>query len=195
MQILSFTISLPVPDCACTFVVWLVLLYRKIRYGYAFRKIWLTKGMYAMVDQVDYERINKLQWHSMNSHDCTFYAVRRIYINGRKKLAVMHREIMQPPADLVVDHADGNGLNNTRKNLRIATPAENSYNRRKHRRKCSSKYKGVHMDKRTGRWRTIIIHKGKSIHLGMFENEIDAAKAYDKAAKELYGEFAKLNFE
>ena len=101
---------------------------------------------------------------------------------------------MNPPEGFVVDHIDGNGLNNTRDNLRVVTVAENSYNRRKMIKQGTSKYKGVHRDKRTNRYRAAITFKCRVIHLGVFDKEIDAAKAYDEAAKELYREYACLNF-
>lgn len=99
---------------------------------------------------------------------------------------------MQPQPGFIVDHRDHEGLNNTRTNLRLATRSQNSCNNKKTRGR-SSKYKGVSRDKR-GYWRAKIHFKGKHIFLGYFDNEIDAARAYDKAAKELHGEFAVLNF-
>jgi hypothetical protein len=146
-----------------------------------------------MVSPHDFERINQHKWQVTNNHNCTSYAIRTIWAGGRKRL-VMHREIMNPPPGFVVDHGDGNGLNNTRENLSIVTAAENSYNRRKMTRQSTSKYKGVTRDKRHKNYRAQITYKGIPIHLGSFDNEIDAAKAYDDAAKELYREYAKLNF-
>jgi hypothetical protein len=102
---------------------------------------------------------------------------------------------MKPPRGYCVDHKNGDGLNNTRNNLRIVTIAENNYNKRKSLNVRSSKYKGVSIDKRTNKWRAIIYHKYIKIHLGFFDNEEEAARAYDEAAKELYGEYAVLNFK
>ena len=147
-----------------------------------------------MVSQEDFEEINQHKWQATNNHNDTFYAVRTIYFNGRKKQVMMHREIMKPEEGKVVDHGDGEGLNNTRDNLRIVTAAENSYNKRKCHNECSSKYKGVSLRKRDNKWIAIITFKGISINLGFFDDEIDAAKAYDEAAKELYGKYAFLNF-
>ena len=180
----------------------ILLFYRKKRYKCAFRKIYLTRGKYAIVSPEDFEEVNKHKWRAVNNHNETYYAVRMTYPCGRKKLVMMHREIMKLPAfdlaggrgRLVIDHGDGDGLNNTRDNLSIVTAAENSYNRRKCKNECSSKYKGVSREKKSNRWRAIINYKGIPIRLGSFDNEIEAAKAYDEAAKELYREYAKLNF-
>ena len=125
------------------------------------------------------------------------YFLRCFYAHKRNEAGVnvsMHREIMKPIKGYCVDHKDGDGLNNKRDNLRIVTIAENNYNKSKSRRTLSSQYKGVSIDKRTNKWRVIIYYKYRKIHLGMFDDEIEAAKAYDEAAKELYGKYAKLNF-
>jgi hypothetical protein len=148
-----------------------------------------------MVSPEDFEEVNRHKWFVVTKDNRTFYAVRMIYANSRKKQVQMHREIMKPPASFFVDHGDGNGLNNTRDNLSIVTPAENSYNKRKCHNERSSKYKGVSLRKRDNKWSAVITCKGVSINLGFFNNETDAAKAYDEAAKELYKEYAKLNFE
>jgi hypothetical protein len=173
----------------------ILLFYRKKRYDCAFRKIYLTKGKYALVSPEDFEEINRHKWQATNNHNNTFYAIRTIYINGARKRLMMHREIMKPAAGFVVDHGDGDGLNNTRDNLSIVTAAENSYNKRKCHNERSSKYKGVSRRKRDNKWSAIITYKGTSINLGFFDDEIEAAKAYDEAAREFYKEYAKLNFE
>jgi hypothetical protein len=107
----------------------------------------------------------------------------------------MHRVIMNAPADRFVDHKHGEGLDNRKENLRIVTCAQNQYNRRKMTtRQTSSKYKGVYFRKNYKKYCAQIRYKGKRMHLGYFDNETDAAKAYDEAAKKLFGEFARLNF-
>ncbi len=104
----------------------------------------------------------------------------------------MHRLIMNAPAGLVVDHIDGNSLNNRKTNLRICTQAQNIHNSRP-RRNRSSKYKGVFWNKVNKKW-SVSIRKGdKRIYLGGFDDEIEAALAYDRKAEELFGEFAYLN--
>jgi hypothetical protein len=94
----------------------------------------------------------------------------------------------------VVHHEDGNGLNNTKENLRIVTVSENNKYVRKRGRAASSKYKGVSLEKRNGKWRAGIKSDGKHKNLGYFENQEDAARAYDEAAKIYHGEYAVLNF-
>lgn len=106
---------------------------------------------------------------------------------------IMHRLILNAPKGIKVDHQDGDGLNNQRRNIRLATNAQNSMNQ-KPRVKTSSKYKGVSLDKRHGTWKSQIGKNGAIIWLGQFRSEVEAAKAYDRAAREMFGEFACLNF-
>ncbi len=114
---------------------------------------------------------------------------------GGWKNIFMHREIMNAPAGKIVDHRDRAGLNNTKKNLRLVTRAENSRNCKKTNKPTSSKYRGVSWYGRRKRWRVQIRYNGMRKHLGFFKNEDDAARAYDEAAKRHHGEFAGLNFE
>jgi hypothetical protein len=100
---------------------------------------------------------------------------------------------MTPSIGFVVDHIDGVGLNNTRANLRIAIAAQNVYNSKKTLNQTGSQYKGVCCDNRRNAFRADIGYKGHRKFLGHFDNETDAAKAYDRAAIELYGEYANLN--
>jgi hypothetical protein len=185
----KLTLIIPIPKIITGFVLWFVLHHRKKHYGYPFRKIKLTKGKYAIVDPEDYEKLIEYNWFAVKDPH-TFYAQR----NGNGKTIKMHRQIMNPPPGLFVDHENHNGLDNRKANLQIATPAQNSRNRLKGRKKTSSRYKGVYLAKETKKWRAAIYHNNECIHLGYFENEEDAAKAYDKAARLYHGEFASLNF-
>jgi len=106
----------------------------------------------------------------------------------------MHREIMGSPKGLLVDHRNLNRLDNRRENLRTATHSQNMQNRVKIRVKTTSQFIGVHWDPVERKWRAQISHQKKHLYLGRFQNEIDAAKAYDRAAIKYHTEFARLNF-
>jgi hypothetical protein len=111
----------------------------------------------------------------------------------------MHKVIMgMPPRGLVVDHRNGDGLDNRRSNLRFSTRAGNARNRRHHRswrgRECASRFKGITWDKEARKWCAAIYVDGKRKNLGRFHSEMEAAKAYDRAALAEFGEFARLNF-
>lgn len=106
----------------------------------------------------------------------------------------MHREILNVPAGLECDHINGNSLDNRRANLRAATRQQNCWNNRKRKPNSLSKYKGVSFSKRGKPWKATLTVDGNWIYLGSYNSEKEAAKAYDKAAKKHFGEFAKLNF-
>ncbi len=106
----------------------------------------------------------------------------------------MHRAILNAPKGLLVDHIDGNGLNNRKSNLRLCTFAQNAHNSRP-RRNSSSRYKGVCWHKVKKKWTVSIYKGGKRTYLGYYDDEIEAALAYDRKATELFGEFAYLNFK
>jgi hypothetical protein len=186
----KINLTLHYPTFIEKIVVYFMLRYRKKKYGYPFRLIELTQGKYAKVDAEDYEKLNIDKWYAKRCIN-RFYAHRR---NEANINVGMHREIMKPGRGYCVDHINGDGLDNRRANLRIVTIAENNYNKRKSKNVRSSQYKGVSIDKRTNKWRAIIYYKYRKINLGHYANEIDAAKAYDEAANELFGKFARLNF-
>lgn len=191
---LNLSITIKVPDRLGFFFIALLLLYRRARYGYAFRRIPLTQGKYAIVDPEDFERLNRYKWYASKWGN-TFYAIRCAGPRRNLKYIRMHREIISPPGHLVVDHINHNGLDNRKANLRPATRAQNNYNRLIFKRKdSSSNYKGVAWKKDKKKWRAQIHFNGKCIFLGYFEDEKKAAKAYDKAAEKYYGQFAYLNF-
>ena len=155
------------------------------------REIPLSQGKVAIVDAQDFERLARFKWFA-NRNSGIFYARRTISINGRKTVILMHRYILGlKPGDLQVDHRDGDGLNNTRANLRLATRSENQRNCGK-RSKNTSGYKGV--SKRRQTWMVQIGLHGKKYHLGAFSSPIDAAFVYDAAALKMHGEFARTNF-
>jgi hypothetical protein len=169
-------------------------LYRRLRYGHAFRRIPLTQGFFAIVDPEDYDRLAKFKWHVCKSVR-TFYAVRSL-TNGKKekrKNMRMHNFILNLPDGLHCDHINHNGLDNRKANLRRATCAQNIRYAQKTRNKFQSNYKGL-FHRRDGMWRALITVNGRRIYVGSFKSETDAAKAYDEAAKKYHGEFANLNF-
>lgn len=154
------------------------------------KKILLSQGKVALVDDVDFYWLNKYKWCA-RKHRNTFYAVRNARRNGKRILIHMHREIINAPKGRQVDHRKNNGLDNRRENLRLATNSENQQNSRP-RRFGTSRFKGVMCAK--SKWRVKIKLEGKSIHIGFFDSEIEAARAYDKAAVNYFGEYAYLNF-
>lgn len=155
------------------------------------KEILLSKDMVALVDDDDYGWLDKNTWFAVVATHGNVYAARHTP-TGRLK---MHTAILEPPLGLIVDHKDGNGLNNQRDNLRLATNAQNSRNRLG-RRDGSSVYKGVNRDYRRTKlsWAARINLNYKSLYLGTFNTEIAAALAYDAKARELFGEFARTNF-
>jgi hypothetical protein len=153
----------------------------KIRY------VPLTRGMHAIVDAWNYDWLNQHKWCvQVARYGNTHYATRRD--KGRKIL--MHREIMKPPQGMVVDHINRNGLDNRESNLRNCTRLENLQNR--YWAAGQSKFRGV--CPQGEKWMAFVGYNGRTIYLGLFDDEIEAAKARDRKAYELAGEFAYLNF-
>ncbi len=171
------------------------------------KEIILTGGHVVLVDDCDYEKVSAFKWKAdkrQTSNGVKVYAFRTITklrydklspttVTGTRKTSLyMHKFILQYEAPFVCDHIDGNPLNNQRSNLRICSQAENAQNSFSKRRNKTSVYKGVFS--RYGKWAAMIRHNYKGISLGVFANEIDAALAYDAAAKRIFGAFAKTNF-
>lgn len=156
------------------------------------KEITLTKGKMAIVDDEDFEWLSKFKWQAR--HDgcsgLSRYASRGHYEHGRQITILMHREIMKVPAGIQVDHINNNGFDNRRSNLRAATQSQNRANAPKYR--TGNPFKGVR--RHGNKWRSIIKKNGIDIRLGDFVNPVDAAKAYDAKAKEIFGAFALTNF-
>lgn len=150
----------------------------------------LSQGLYALVDGEDYEQLSKHKWSAGKVHN-VYYASRTNVIGKRRKI-LMHREIMKEPVGFQIDHINGDGLDNRKANLRICTHSQNHQNQFS-RKGCTSCFKGVSRRSNCNKWEAGIKHKGKSIWLGNYNTEIEAAKAYDKKAKELFGNFARIN--
>lgn len=155
------------------------------------KEVKLSRNKVAIVDDEDFEKVSRYKWSASNPSSRNWYAIRNIRLpDGRKTTISMHTYLM---GRLMVDHIDGNGLNNTRNNFRGATNQENCCN------SCTpsnntSGFKGVHFYGRTGRWQAYIHFNRKKIHLGYFDTAEEAAKAYDEAAIKYHGEFSRLNF-
>jgi hypothetical protein len=157
------------------------------------KKIPLTQGKFALVDDEDYEDLIQFKWYA---HRCgnIFYAARTIRIGKRQTVERMHRRILKLKTgdSKHTDHANRNGFDNQKKNIRICTKKENCRNRLKSRNNTSG-FKGVFWYKPTKKWRAQIQINYKHKHLGYFGSKIEAAKAYNNAAIKYFGKFANLN--
>ena len=149
-----------------------------------------AKGKVAIVDDEDYEYLSRYKWHVTPNG----YARKSIWDPSAKieGSIAMHREILVPPDTYQIDHINGNKLDNRRDNLRICTPSQNKMNVGK-TSKNKSGYRGVSKERRLHKWRVSIKADGRRINLGNFYDILDAARAYNEAAKKYFGEFARLN--
>lgn len=160
-----------------------------------------VSNTFSMVDDSDYERLSALNW------SLSGYGYARAVVYGKKgrdsrgllipKVVKMHRMVVGAKEDELVDHINGNSLDNRRENLRICTMSQNLANQ-KIRKDSTSGFKGVCLgNNKTNKWRAYISkkegEKTKQHHLGFFKTKEDAAKAYNKKAVELFGDFARLN--
>jgi hypothetical protein len=151
--------------------------------GPTVKTIPLGEGFLTYVDAADFEWLNQWTWHLHSG-----YAARA----ERRKEILMHRQIMQPPEGMVVDHRNRNKLDNTRANLWICTPQENACNRA-HRRSAFSRFHGVSYAKERGKYRAYLYHKGERFYGGYFTDELEAARARDYKAVQVLGAEARLN--
>jgi hypothetical protein len=145
--------------------------------------------IYALIDNEDFDLLSKYCW----------WVTRNNYIQGCKrpstikgKMIYLHRLIMNIPKGKYIDHINHNPLDNRKSNLRICNITQNKMNSKKYKNGCS-KYKGVCWHIRIKKWQASISKNNKRYHIGYFDSEIEAARAYNKAAKELFSDFAYLN--
>jgi hypothetical protein len=154
------------------------------------KRIPLTRGQFAIVDDDDFEWLSQWKWHAQPNESRGFYANRH---DDQGRLVAMHRLINDTPEGFVTDHRDGNGLNNRRSNLRTATQLQNMMNRHG-KRGGTSRHKGVWADnspRNRKPWRAAIRVNGRLKYLGRFHTEDEAGAAYAAAAAEHFGEFAR----
>lgn len=141
----------------------------------------------VMVDDCDFGFLSQFNWQ-VDKFGCV-----KTHGNKTQKRILIHRLLLKAPDSLEVDHIDGNRLNNQRSNLRLATSSQNKCNRGA-RKDCESGLKGVSWHSQREKWIARIKSPyGKYLHLGLFSDKLEAARAYDKASREQHGEFAFVN--
>lgn len=144
-----------------------------------------TSG-YAIIDIEDKAKVEKYKWSIVHKNKIS-------YVKSSTLLYLHHLILGNPPEGMMVDHRDRNGLYNVKSNLRFCTSQQNNMNKIKSSSNTSG-YKGVIWDKRSSKWIARIRNNFKTIQIGVYNDAISAAKAYDKKAKLLFGEFARPNF-
>jgi hypothetical protein len=160
----------------------------KYRRFFMTKQIELTQGQVALVDDEDFEYVNQFKWCFSNKG----YAVRSMGKWPHQKSIRMHRVITNCPDNREVDHVNKNKLDNRKTNLRICNRSENNSNKLKYRNNKSG-YKGVDFYAPLNKYRAQIKKDGKKIHIGYYDSPLEAASAYDKKSRELFGDFASTN--
>jgi hypothetical protein len=191
---MSAQLTIKIPVCLDVLFVWPVMVYRLLKYGYTYRRINLGEGKWVILDQEDYYRLSGFKWY-VNGNGVNFYAFRNMVVGpGLTRMKSMHREIMGSPKGMLVDHRNRDTFDNRRANLRLATHSQNSCNSNINKAGRSSQYRGVSFDRKRKYWNVQVVLEGKYVFFGRYKSEIEAAKAYDEAARKYHGEFARLNF-
>jgi len=160
----------------------------------------ISRGKRVIVDDEDYDRLISMgPWfatavvHGSGGPYAVRKTSRKKHPAGKQKTELMHRIIMRAKKGEMIDHINGNGLDNRKVNLRFCTASTNQMNR-KSVRGSTSKFKGVCWNKKANKWQSQIKLNGVVMFVGLYEREFMAARAYDRAAREHHGKFARLNF-
>lgn len=148
----------------------------------------LQNGLFTLIDAEDADWLSHYTWtiKSGNYVCCPKYGI----VNGKRRIPTIHRLILNAPSGVLVDHKNGDSLDNRRTNLRLATCSDNQHNRRRNKNNTSG-YKGVSWYRPTGRWTANIKANGRQKHLGLYDSPAEAHAAYCRAARELHQEFAR----
>jgi len=147
------------------------------------------RGGFALVDNADFAKLNQWNWQLTERG----YVCRWQWIDGKHRVFRLHREVTGAPKGVKVDHSNRCPIDNTRRNLRICDLSQNGGNRAKQAPVSSSRFKGVSFIQRDSKWMAGIKHNGKSMNLGWYDTEEEAARAYNTKAAQIFGQFARLN--
>jgi len=155
------------------------------------KEIELTQGQVAIVDDEDFEYLSQWKWKAKltPTSNGNYYACRNVKVDGKWQTVYIHREVIHPPKNKQVDHINNITLDCRKENLRIATRSQNQMNRLANGK---NGHKGIY--KKGNRFCAKVGKNKQAYYIGVFETAEEAARAYDAKAKELFGEFAKLNF-
>lgn len=160
-------------------------------------EITLTRGQVAFVDADDYaihEELRQKWTAHLDQRSGKYYAMRSVRRDGKRQTLLMHRLIARAQPDEDVDHWNHNTLDNRKLNLRRCTHAQNTQSKQKRKALATCHFKGVRLHRGNGKWQSRITIDGKTICLGCFKSDEEAARAYDAKAVEVFGQFAHLNF-
>lgn len=157
------------------------------------KKIPLTQGKFALVDDADFERVNQHKWYAHNQRGC-WYAARHTRLPDKPGVIYLHRAILDPARGLDVNHKNGDGLDDRRENIEVCTRAQNLRSYKRKTPGATSEFRGVCWDANRELWMAQIKYRGKKPYIGRFSNPEDAAKAYDAKARKLGWPEHGLNF-
>jgi hypothetical protein len=156
-------------------------------------RIPLSQGYEALIDDTDYDLISHIAWYADVRPDGNVYARGNVTLfDGKRTTVQLHRIIMDAPAGVQVDHIDRNGLNCIKSNMRLCTDSQNKCNATRLQSENGTGYRGVR-ETRSGRYEARVNVRGENVYRELFDDPVEAAKAYNTAASKHHGEFAILN--